>query len=79
MTGEEFRKAIGEYTLVRDPTHDEYRIDFYDNQAFDQVKKKLKVIARATAEDKFILISGIKKRGGLIAMTGKNMSDVEAL
>jgi len=46
---------------------------------FDQVKKKCKVIARCTSEDKFIMISGIKQKGGLVGMTGDSVSDAEAL
>lgn len=79
MTGEQFREAIGGYTKIWDPTHSEFRIQFAEQKRFDDVKKKLKIIARATAEDKFVLVSGIKQKGGLVGMTGDSISDAEAL
>jgi len=39
------------------------------------VKKKVKVIARATSEDKLVLVAGIKMHGGLIGMTGDSIAD----
>jgi len=46
---------------------------------FDFLKKRLKVVARATAEDRFILVTGIKQKGGLVGMTGDSIADAEAL
>jgi Ca2+ transporting ATPase len=43
------------------------------------VKKKLRVIARATPEDRFIIVCGIKQKGGLVGMAGSSISDSEAL
>jgi P-type Ca2+ transporter type 2C len=43
------------------------------------VKKHLKIIARCTAEDKFVLVAGIKQKGGLVGMTGDSIADAEAL
>lgn len=43
------------------------------------MRKKLRVLARTTSEDKFVLISGTKQRGGIVAMTGDSISDAEAL
>lgn len=39
----------------------------------------MKVIARSTAENKFVLVSGIKQKGGLVAMTGGSITDARAL
>lgn len=36
-------------------------------------------MARATAEDKFILISGVKQKGALVGMTGDSIADAKAL
>jgi hypothetical protein len=54
---------IGPYSKKLDPISREYYIDFEDIERFKDVIKKLKIIARATIEDKFILVSGIKDRG----------------
>lgn len=60
MTGDKFMQSIGEFERKWDPTHKEYKIKFMEERRFHDVKKRLKIIARATAEHKFILISGIK-------------------
>jgi len=46
----------------------------------------LKVLARASADDKFILVAGIKDKGededrssGIVGMTGEGISDADAL
>jgi Ca2+ transporting ATPase len=39
----------------------------------------VRIICRATAEDKFILVAGIKQEGGLVGMTGSSISDAMAL
>lgn len=43
------------------------------------MKRRLKIVARATAEDRFLLVTGIKQKGGLVAMTGDSIADAEAL
>ena len=47
--------------------------------AFKAVKGRLRIIARATAEDKFLLVAGIKQAGGMVAMTGESVADARAL
>jgi Ca2+-transporting ATPase len=39
----------------------------------------MKIMARCSAEDKFVFVAGIKQKGGLIAMTGDSIGDAEAL
>jgi len=39
----------------------------------------LKIIARATSEEKLILVAGIRMGGGMVGMTGDSISDAEAL
>jgi len=80
MTGDQFREAIGPYDAnIWDPINQEFKVEFQERKRFDDVKKRLKIIARATVEDKFILISGIKQKGGLIGMTGDSIADADAL
>jgi magnesium-transporting ATPase (P-type) len=79
MTGDQFRDSIGQYSKIWDPTHQEFRIEFIEQKKFDEVKKKLKIIARCTAEDKFVLVAGIKQKGGLVGMTGDSIADADAL
>jgi len=85
MTGKQFREELGRFTKVWDPEKNEYRIDFMERKgdqaqtSFDVVKKRLKIIARATAEDRFIMVTGIKQKRGLVGMTGDSIADAEAL
>lgn len=79
MTGKQFREEIGRYKKVWDEDRQEYRIDFTDYESFKEVKNSMKILARATAEDKFVFVAGIKQKGGLIAMTGDSIGDAEAL
>jgi P-type Ca2+ transporter type 2C len=78
MTGEQFRNEIGGYNKVQSED-DKTIIQFNDMNRFKQVKARLRIIARATAEDKFILINGIKQAGGLVGMSGDSIADALAL
>ena len=79
MSGDEFRDAIRGYNKIWDPTNQEFRVEFMEQKRFDEVKKRLKIIARCTSEDKFVLVSGIKQKGGLLGMTGDSIADADAL
>ena len=46
---------------------------------FKQIIKKIRVIARATPIDKFILIRGVQQESGLIGMAGDSIADSVAL
>lgn len=79
MTGEQFRDAIGQYNRIFDNNTQQFTIEFKDPKLFEEIKKRVRVIARCTPEDKFILVAGIQKLGGLVAMAGDSISDAEAL
>lgn len=79
MTGEDFMNAIGPYERLWNEDKEDYDISFDNEDLFNHVRKKVKVIARTSSEDKFVLITGTKKRGGMVAMTGDSITDAEAL
>lgn len=79
MTGQEFREAIGGYEKITDPMTGEVTVKFNNRESFKSVKKRVKVIARATPEDKFILVQGIQQLGGLIGIAGESLADAEVL
>lgn len=54
-------------------------VEFKEPEKFKTVKARLRIIARATAEDKFLLIAGIKQAGGLVAMSGQSVADAQSL
>ena len=79
MTGEEFLNKIGHYERLWNEENNEYDIKFSNNNLFNHVRKKLRIIARCSSEDKFVLVAGTKSRGGIVAMTGDSITDAEAL
>jgi Ca2+-transporting ATPase len=80
ITAEQFREQIGQIQMIWESNNNNYIIEFMEGrQKFDAAKNKCKVIARCTSKDKFIFVSGIKQKGGLVGMTGKTISDSEAL
>lgn len=75
-----FRDEIGNIQEIWDAQHNCYRIEFLEGrQRFDSYKKKVKVIARCTSKDKFVFVSGIKQKEGLVGMTGHTINDSKAL
>lgn len=80
ITGEEFRNMIGVTQKIWDEAKQEFVIQFIGGKnKFDAVKKRVKVIARCTSEDKYIFVCGIKQKGGLVGMTGESINDADAL
>lgn len=79
LTGTNFRKEIGDYQKVWNAEKEIYEIIIADKNRFTNVLKRLRIIARANPDDKMILISGIRQEGGIVAMSGSNIADGEAL
>ena len=63
MTGEDFRKVVG--GIVSDVKKDKDGKILYQNdrvkdmKAFKKVEEQLRVLARSSPEDKYILVTGI--------------------
>lgn len=79
MTGDEFKRAVGKYQKVWDNETGFYRIEFLNRENFDHVKKRVKIIARATSEDKLVMVAGIKQKGGIVSVSGDGITDAEVL
>ena len=79
MTGAVFRNAVGGYREEWSPDKQAYEIRFDDYKVAHAVKKKLRVIARATADDKKLLVGSIVNEGGMVLMSGKGIADSPAL
>lgn len=74
MTGEQFRKEVGNFTL--DPKTGKYT---FDKGRFKNVADNLLVLARSTYEDKLHLIVGLKQIGSQVAVTADGINDAPAL
>lgn len=58
----------------------ELRVDTIENAAaFDLIKEKLCVLARSRPEDKYALVTGLRERGEVVAVTGDGTNDAPAL
>ena len=80
LEGEQFRILSGNLTKNYDEkTHKIKSIELNDVEMFKKATKRLRVIARATPEDKFLLVFGLKQLENIIAVTGDGTNDAPAL
>jgi Ca2+ transporting ATPase len=77
MTGAEFRKHFG--GLREEFDGEERREVVNDLHAFREIVKELRVLARSTPMDKYILTTGLKQLGNVVAVTGDGTNDAAAL
>ena len=56
------------------------RVDTVKNaEEFDKICDNLLVLARSRPEDKYALVTGLKERGNVVAVTGDGTNDAPAL
>lgn len=46
---------------------------------FREIKNELRVLARSTPADKYVLVRGLKRTGEIVAVTGDGTNDAPAL
>lgn len=78
LEGEVFRVVSGGLTK-RKKEGGELEIFLNNREAFQHVTQRLHVIARASPEDKFLLVFGLKEFGNIVAVTGDGTNDAPAL
>jgi len=80
MTGKDFREAVGGLQTVPSEKNDGTTVEKIANmRTFRIIKDKLKVLARSQPEDKFMLVTGLKECGAVVAVTGDGNNDAPAL
>jgi magnesium-transporting ATPase (P-type) len=81
LEGPEFRKLCGGYTeKTEGKGKDKVVKRFLTNpEIFRKVTQNLRVIARASPDDKFLLVLGLKELGNTVAVTGDGTNDAPAL
>ena len=79
LEGEIFRVACGGITKKQQDKGGELEIFLNNREAFKHTVKDLRIIARASPEDKFILVFGLKELGNIVAVTGDGTNDAPAL
>ena len=78
LEGEIFRVICGGITKTQGKDGN-LEITLNNKEAFRHTVQRLKVIARASPEDKFILVFGLKELGNIVAVTGDGTNDAPAL
>jgi len=79
LEGEIFRVVCGGITKKQQEKGGELEIFLNNREAFKHTVKNLRIIARASPEDKFILVFGLKELGNIVAVTGDGTNDAPAL
>ena len=79
LEGEIFRVICGGITKKQSEKGGDLEIFLNNREAFKHTVRDLKVIARASPEDKFILVFGLKELGNIVAVTGDGTNDAPAL
>jgi len=77
MLGKDFRDKVG--GLRKELVNGEEREVINDVQAFREIVKELRVLARSTPQDKYILTTGLRNEGSIVAVTGDDTNDAAAL
>lgn len=57
----------------------ERKYDVGNIDVFREIKAHLRVLARSTPDDKFLLVTGLQKCGSVVAVTGDGTNDAPAL
>ena len=85
MTGKQFSQAVGGLETVDDPDNKDdegnpIKIDkVKDMVMFEKIAKDLRVLARSSPEDKYLLVTGLRAMGRVVAVTGDGTNDAPAL
>ena len=95
MEGSEFTRLVGRVICKKcrtvkcdcardrqqaEETGTDLRVDTIENgEEFDKIRDRLLVLARSRPEDKYALVTGLKERGDIVAVTGDGTNDAPAL
>lgn len=80
MTGKDFREAVGGLKQLSDPDSPNGEVEVVANiKKFREIKRYLKVLARSTPLDKYVLVTGLKNTNEIVAVTGDGTNDAPAL
>ena len=74
MTGKVFRETVGGLKKNDDGTE-----TVANMKMFRKVQKHLRVLARSSPEDKYLLVTGLQLCDGVVAVTGDGTNDAPAL
>ncbi|CAD8075591.1 unnamed protein product [Paramecium primaurelia] len=78
VEGKTFREFVGGLKTIKDKDGNEIK-EVGNKQNFKIIARDMKVMARASPEDKYILVTGLIAEGNVIAVTGDGTNDAPAL
>jgi Ca2+ transporting ATPase len=73
MEGRKFREKVGGLIDVGG------KREIKNLKVFEEIEKELRVLARSTPDDKYLLVTGLKQLGHVVAVTGDGTNDAPAL
>ena len=73
MEGSAFREAVGGLHEI------DGKQVVRNMKKFREIKRQLKVLARSTPEDKYLLVTGLQNTGEVVCVTGDGTNDAPAL
>jgi Ca2+ transporting ATPase len=82
MEGDEFRSLTKGYStkvLKNNSKKEIIEYNLKNEYLFSHYTSSLKIIARASPDDRFLLVLGLKQKGEIVAVTGKAIKDAPAL
>jgi len=69
---------VGGLVTVKDDEGKEIK-KIKNMQIFSKISKEMRVMARASPEDKYLLVTGLIEEGNVVAVTGDGTNDAPAL
>jgi Ca2+ transporting ATPase len=69
LEGKTFRQLVEGYTMTKDEKGEDI-VRVGNENHFRDIARELRVLARSSPEDKFILVTGLKQIGNVVAVTG---------
>jgi magnesium-transporting ATPase (P-type) len=79
MIGQDFRKLCGQIKKETGPNGELIKEEIENMTVFKEIASQLRVLARSTPEDKYLLVTGLKQLGMVVAVTGDGTNDAPAL
>lgn len=77
MEGKRFRELVGGLVYEMEDGKEVAKVKNLD--VFRKIDRELRVLARSTPEDKYILVTGLKQLQNVVAVTGDGTNDAPAL
>ncbi|CAD8177614.1 unnamed protein product [Paramecium octaurelia] len=78
IEGKKFRELVGGLMTVKDDEGKEIK-KIKNMQIFSKISREMRVMARASPEDKYLLVTGLIEEGNVVAVTGDGTNDAPAL